>query len=319
MDITLIIAVKNRAELLPRTLASVAAQTRRPDRLVIVDNGSTDATPEIISNWVKSHPDFMTVVAGELRPGASAARNAGLALAPEGKGCYVMFFDSDDIMLPRHIERVAKALERRPETDLLYFDIALRDADCWTRVLSTAGDAPLVREHIFHATLATQRYVALTSLLRRVGGWCEELPRWNDYELGLRLALAAGHPMKLTGEPTVVILPQENSITGTSFSRDADTLVKALDMMRRELAAAERRQDLRYLHARRAILAALFAREGAKAKARKTLDSAIEAAPTGRDALSLRLVYLTTRLFGSGGSAVASWLLAPRTPKRLRK
>lgn len=319
MDITVIIAVRNRAALLPRTLDSVAAQTRLPDRLVIVNNGSTDSTPEVIADWVKAHPGLAVTTAVELKPGASAARNAGLALAPEDEDSYVMFFDSDDIMLPHHIERVSAALERAADTDLLFFDIAIRDADGWTTVKSTAGDAPLVREHIFHATLSTQRYAARASLMHSVGGWNEELPRWNDYELGLRLAVAASHPLKLTGEPAVVVLPQEDSITGNGYAGDAAVLNRALDTMRRTLASAERRQDLRYLHARRAILAALLAREGARQDARRTLDEALASAASGRDAMAMRLVWLIVRLAGRGGAAAASWLLAPRTPKRERK
>lgn len=319
MDITVIIAVRDRAALLPRTLDSVAVQTRLPDRLVVVDNGSTDSTPEVIAGWAKSHPGITVITAEEPRPGASVARNAGLALAPDTDDSYVMFFDSDDIMLPLHIGRVAAALERDGAADLLFFDIAIRDADGWTTVKSTPGDAPLVREHIFHATLSTQRYAARVSLVRSVGGWNEDLPRWNDYELGLRLAVAASHAVKLTGEPSVVVLPQDESITGDGYAKDADALNRALDCMRRTLAAAEMRQDLRYLHARRAILAALLAREGAREDGRRTLDEALKASASGHDALALRLAWLSTRLTGRGGASIASWLLAPRTPRRLRK
>ena len=315
MEISVIIPVRNRANLLIRTLNSIAGQTRLPDKLIIVDNGSTDNTVEKARNWASAHRDVPTELLVETKPGASAARNRGLSKVSLADGSFVMFFDSDDIMHPDHIARITKALENRPETDLLYFDIALRDPDGWTTVKSTPGENPLVRSHIFHSTLSTQRYVALASLVNRCGGWNDDLLRWNDYELGLRLAVTATSPLKLCGEPTVTVLPDENSITGTCYSKDAATLRKALDYMRRTLAAESRSQDLRYLHARRAILAALFAREGAGDEAEITLDEALEGAGS-HDRAKVHLVYFVTRICGSGGAAVASVLLAPPRPKR---
>lgn len=322
MEITVIIPVRNRAELLPRTLESIAAQTRRPDRLIIVDNGSTDDTPVKAWTFMTTHPEMRVDIISEPVPGAARARNAALRLVDTSPGNYVMHFDSDDIMLPHHIERVAKALENRPDTDLLYFDVTMRDTDGWTQLKTCDGDAPLVRNHIFHSVLSTSRYAASADLLRRAGGWDESLPRWNDYEFGLRIAVTAEHPVKLTGEPAVVILTHEDSITGSSYSADAPVLVKALDTMRRTLAAAERKQDLRYLHGRRAIVAALFAREGDHDDARPLLADALKAVPTAKDALKLRLIYTVVRLFGRGGGTLGAMLLAPPRPRhatRLRK
>ncbi|MDE6588466.1 MAG: glycosyltransferase [Paramuribaculum sp.] len=322
MEITVIIPVRDRARLLPRTLESIAAQTRRPDRLIIVDNGSTDDTPVKAREFMTAHPEMRIDIISEPEPGAARARNAALRLVGTEPESYVMHFDSDDIMLPQHIERVVKALENRPDTDLLYFDVTMRDSDGWTQPKTCDGDAPLVRNHIFHCVLSTTRYAASADLLRRAGWWNESLPRWNDYELGLRIALAAEHPTKLTGEPMVVILTHDDSITGTSYSADAPVLIEALDTMRRALAEAGRKQDLRYLHARRAIVAALFAREGDRDNSRALLADALRAVPTVKDALKLRLIYTTVRLLGRGGGTLGAMLLAPPKPRhatRLRK
>lgn len=322
MEITVIIPVRNRAELLPRTLESIAAQTRRPDRLIIVDNGSTDDTPVKARTFMTTHPEMRVDIISEPVPGAARARNAALRLVDTSPGNYVMHFDSDDIMLPHHIERVAKALENRPDTDLLYFDVTMRDTDGWTQLKTCDGDAPLVRNHIFHSVLSTARFVATADLINRVGYWDENLTQWDDYELGVRLAIEATHPMKLTGEPTIIILVHEDSLTGSSYSSNAPALIKALDTMRRTLAAAERKQDLRYLHGRRAIVAALFAREGDHDDARPLLADALKAVPTAKDALKLRLIYTVVRLFGRGGGTLGAMLLAPPRPRhatRLRK
>ncbi len=315
MEINVIIPVRDRAALIGSTLDSVAAQNRLPDRLIIVDNGSTDSTAETVGQWIVAHPEINAVLLTEPKPGAPAARNRGLREIPGSEDQYVVFFDSDDIMHPTHLSRIAAWLERYPDTDLLYFDVAMRDPDGWTTVKSTPGEEPLIYSHIFHATLSTQRYAARKWLIDRCGGWDEELTRWNDYELGLRLAVNASAPRKLTGEPTVTVLPRADSITGSSYSKDAPTLRAALDSMRRTLASASLKQDLRYLHARRAIVAALFAREGAKEIASTTLDEALEASAPA-DRLATHLAYLITRLTGHGGAALARWLLAPPRPKR---
>lgn len=315
MEINVIIPVKNRPEMLIRTLDTVAGQTRRPDRLIIVDNGSSDATPEKAADWIAGHPEINASLISEPKPGAAAARNRGLKEIPDSDETYVMYFDSDDLMLPRHIERIEKALEMYPGTDLLYFDLAIRDNDGWTQVKSVAGDAPLIREQIFHSALSTQRFIATVSLLRRAGGWDEDLTYWDDYELGIRLAVNAESPRKLTGEPTVVAISHPDSITGTSYSASAPMAIRALNSMRRTLAAAELRQDLRYLAARRAIVAALFAREGAREIAESTLDDALKAV-VPRDTIALHLAYFVTRITGHGGAFIASWLLAPPRPKK---
>ncbi|MDE7388508.1 MAG: glycosyltransferase family 2 protein, partial [Muribaculaceae bacterium] len=103
--ITVVIPVRNRARLVEATLASVAAQSMAPARIVLVDNGSTDGTEEVLRRWADKRTD--TIVVSEPIPGAAAARNRGLR---EVESPYVMFFDSDDIMPTRHIEEVSRGL-----------------------------------------------------------------------------------------------------------------------------------------------------------------------------------------------------------------
>ncbi|MDE5837351.1 MAG: glycosyltransferase family 2 protein, partial [Paramuribaculum sp.] len=115
--ITIVLPVRNRAELLPRTLRSIAAQSLRPLKVIAVDNGSTDSTAEILSKWAQEvAPSGIDVtVLSEEKPGASAARNRGLA---EVTTPYVMFFDSDDEMLQGHLERLIVGIKNHPHTEL---------------------------------------------------------------------------------------------------------------------------------------------------------------------------------------------------------
>ena len=73
--ITVVLPVRDRADLLPRTLRSIQHQTLRPLRVVIADNGSTDAAPRIIAEWKERvAPEGISVkIVSEPRPGAARA------------------------------------------------------------------------------------------------------------------------------------------------------------------------------------------------------------------------------------------------------
>lgn len=120
--LTLIIPVYNRAELVSRTLSSVAQQTLRPLRVILVDNNSTDSTLPTLQQWKKANErgDFLIDVLTEARPGAAAARNRALA---ETTSEFVMFFDSDDTMAPGHCARALAALTSPRQPDLVGWDI----------------------------------------------------------------------------------------------------------------------------------------------------------------------------------------------------
>ena len=111
--LTVVMPVRNRAALLPRTLLSIERQTLRPLKTVIADNGSTDSTPQIIEQWrQRVEPQGISVtVVSEPRPGASVARNAALAKVTTP---YTLHFDSDDEMLPDHLAMVDAYLRLHP-------------------------------------------------------------------------------------------------------------------------------------------------------------------------------------------------------------
>ena len=95
-----------RREVLPRALDSVVAQTYGDWELIVVDDGSTDGTAEMVK---QDYPDVHLVV--QENHGVSAARNAGIAQA---RGEWIAFLDSDDAWLPEKLERQMKALEAHP-------------------------------------------------------------------------------------------------------------------------------------------------------------------------------------------------------------
>lgn len=250
--ITVVIPVKNRAELVQRTLQSVDEQTQQPAAVILVDNGSTDDTLSVLRQWADAKP-WVTVIT-ESKPGAAAARNAGLALV---KTPYVMFFDSDDVMPSRHVEQITHGLVDAGYPRLAAFDMVLVDLNGTEHKKYFRNGDPM-RMHIFHSILSTQRCVIATDLVRCVGAWNEDMPCWNDWEFGLRLLKAESNVAYIHLQEPVKAYAQAESITGTNFSSKAGKWELALDAADLILADSPYRRLVDY---RRAILAGFYRRE----------------------------------------------------------
>ncbi len=107
--ISAIIPSYNSAEMLTDAIASVLAQTRPPDEIIVVDDGSEDGTAEVCARLGTDihyiHQD---------NAGASAARNTGIEAAG---GDWLAFLDADDLWDPKKLELQITALEENPEAD----------------------------------------------------------------------------------------------------------------------------------------------------------------------------------------------------------
>lgn len=306
VQITIIIPVYNRAEVVKATLNSVAKQSYRPIDVILVDNNSSDNTLEVLNEWKQAveSDDFRVKVLSESNPGATAARNRGLK---EVTTPYTMFFDSDDVMTPHHVKRAVDTFNENPHLDIVGWN---------TNVKTLSGnksqyrfcDKDIFYNHIFHATMATQRFAARTQLFREVGEWNETLPAWNDYELGVRLLIANPKIKKLTGEATVTVILQEKSITGTGFSSRPQEWEKALEAIDLILDNSEYRYMKKYIDVRRVILAGHYHREGAIDEAQRLLTEVLSRCGWYRK-LIMKLFYFIISRGGRGIALLARPLL----------
>ena len=113
--ISIIIPIYNRATLIGETLQSIQAQTYSNWECILVDDGSTDETMGVVRNFAKADTRIQLHQRPEtLIKGADACRNYGFS---QSSGVYVNWFDSDDIMLPEHLEKKVNALLSNNEVD----------------------------------------------------------------------------------------------------------------------------------------------------------------------------------------------------------
>jgi Glycosyl transferase family 2 len=185
LSVSVIIPTYNRAAFIAAAIDSALDQTCPPDAIIVVDDGSTDETPEILARYGPP----VRVIRQENR-GRSTARNTGLRAAT---GDAVFFLDSDDMLLPHCIERCVRILETRPEVGVVYTDVYLCDGE-GNRVglgsQETAGSHP---SGMVLGELARRNFLTVTSLARRscIGDETFEEGRRcaEDYDFWRRLAV----------------------------------------------------------------------------------------------------------------------------------
>lgn len=310
--VSIIIPVYNRAGIVPRTLKTVLEQTHRPLQVVLVDNNSTDDSLVVLNQFKidNNAPDFEVVVTQERQQTASAARNRGMKLAT---GDYLMFFDSDDLMDRRLVQKYVDAFESAPQRADIIITRRNQIDDTGEKTAMPLYKKDLIANHILHSVLATQAFCARYDFIKNIE-WNNSISHWNDFEYGLRLLLAKPVIGYLEGKPRVdVIYGGEKSITGTNFSVnhgkwEISLRYMVLDIKNSSLLNKQRYYDLLYY--RLLVLGAQYQREGHPELAKPAVQKAYSV-------LNRKWLYrqVMPRLFkrivnGKRGSArIARWIM----------
>lgn len=194
--VSVIIPTYNRAGQVAEAVASVAAQTFRDFEILVVDDGSTDATPEVLASL-----EGVRVLRHACRRGVAAARNLGAAKA---KGEWLAFLDSDDLWLPEKLARQMAYFDQRPGLLLCQTD------ETWVRHgvrVNKPASHRKVAGRIFLPSLercmvSPSAVVLHRQLLADHGGFDPDLPAAEDYDLWLRLSWR--FEVGLVDEPLVI-------------------------------------------------------------------------------------------------------------------
>jgi glycosyltransferase involved in cell wall biosynthesis len=198
--VSIIIPSYNSAHFLPETLESVFNQDCGDYELIVVDDGSTDNTRELI----ESYGNRITYLYQENSGACSKPRNEGINIA---KGEYISIFDSDDIMKPDKIRLQANFLDNNPDVGFVFTDFC----DVRGKVVSHnhVGTCPLFNrlnkqkvgknEYIIdktdsYETLLSENFVGASSMVFRknlfedIGPFDESLDSSEDIDFTLRVA-----------------------------------------------------------------------------------------------------------------------------------
>ena len=105
--VSILIPSYNNAHYLPQAIDSALNQTFQDFEIIIIDDGSTDNTREIVERYLKRAPDKIRYIYQD-NQGLARARNTGLRHA---RGEYVALLDADDVWLPARLEETVKILD----------------------------------------------------------------------------------------------------------------------------------------------------------------------------------------------------------------
>jgi glycosyltransferase involved in cell wall biosynthesis len=114
--VSIVLPTYNRAKFLPQAFASIRSQTFADWELIVVDDGSTDDTKQLVDDLSKTMPGPVRYQY-QANQGAYGARNTGL---DQARGRYIAFFDSDDVWLPDYLSACAQALNANADVDWVY-------------------------------------------------------------------------------------------------------------------------------------------------------------------------------------------------------
>lgn len=190
--ISVVIPTYNRAQVLCRAIESALDQTLPPDEVVVIDDGSTDRTEQIIER-LRTRICYVR----QENAGASAARNRGVR---ESRGEWIAFLDSDDFWAEEYLQRMREAIVATAGRAQVYFSDSLSISELpltshWVRC-NFAARAPyeLCLEATEWAMLPKQPMMIQASIVDRetylhLGGFSEHLPSREDTHLFFRMCL----------------------------------------------------------------------------------------------------------------------------------
>lgn len=215
--ISVIVPSFNHGRFLSEALGSVA--TSLPVEIIVVDDGSTDETSDVLAAVETPH-GFRTI--RQANAGLAHARNRGLR---ESHGEYVVFLDADDRFAPGALDVAAAALDEHPECAFVFGRCTMMDRD--GTLLTTPAQPRIARDH--YRELLRRNYIWMPAVvmfrreaIERAGGFNPNVNAAADYELYLHIA--RHHPVHDHGTVVAHYRRHESNMSGNAGRMLRETL-----------------------------------------------------------------------------------------------
>ena len=185
-NVSVVIPTYQCGRFVSQSIDSVLGQTFKNFEIIIVDDGSTDHTQEILNNY--SNMNNIKIIR-QSNQGPSAARNLGIRMST---GEYIAFLDADDIWLPNKLEKQIEYLEKHPKVDLIYCDSYLFNEKSTMQKtffdISQPFSGKVLNKLFLSDFIPLLTVVVRRSIFNSVGFFDETINGPEDYDLWLRIS-----------------------------------------------------------------------------------------------------------------------------------
>lgn len=210
--ISVILPTYNRKNTIQRVIDSVLNQTYENLELIIVDDGSTDNTDQLIQTYVDSRIKYIYLGKNQE---VCNARNVGISYA---NGNYIAFQDSDDEWFPLKLEKQLQLMLQNPEVNFCYHKIQYY-FESGQIIILPDETIPLNAKHgiiyeqmLYDNLIACPSILARTDFIRKIGIFDSTFPALEDYDYALRLS--QNSPAAFVDEVLLTASYSTNGISG---------------------------------------------------------------------------------------------------------
>jgi glycosyltransferase involved in cell wall biosynthesis len=187
---TVVMPAYNTARYIRQAIESALAQTVRDFELIVVDDGSTDGTAEIVEEFAQR--DARVRLIRQPNQGIGAARNTAMA---HGSGCWFALLDSDDLWFPTYLAEQFAVITRRPDLAVLSANALNLGGPNDGRPYQNAFYPHEIQHVSLLELIRREDAVCILSMFRRevvdtIGGFDTDLRSSEDYDFWLRAAVA---------------------------------------------------------------------------------------------------------------------------------
>ncbi len=194
--VTVYLPTRNRADRVGAAIESVLAQSMRDLELIVVDDGSSDSTPQVLREFA-GHDARVRLLTNPTPGGAPAARNRAIA---EARGEYITGIDDDDMMRPSRLSALLAGYSDDYAFVCSAFDVlgehGLRTCN--------AKRAEILLDDLLHGNCVGNQVLTRTARVRAVGGFDPALVASQDYDLWTRLVVRHGSALRIAESSYVV-------------------------------------------------------------------------------------------------------------------